>query len=164
MPTLPETIEQAKATYLQAKAQLCSTFGNIPEERLNWSPSQTARTPIQIVAHCATAVKSINAQMEGTPFHYKTTAEAETAFRKDELQFHSREQVLNYLEEVSNNYLAWLDALTPERLASIAQLPFGLGAMPVENWLPFPAHHTRHHAAQLEYIQTIYGDQDWHLG
>lgn len=156
-------IEQAKQDYLHAKNQLCSALANIPEDRLNWSPSPTARTPIEIVAHCAIAVKSIHEQMTGTPFHFNSTEEADIAFRKEELQFHTSEQVLGYLEEVSTRYTRWLDTVTADNLNSMVVLPFGLGAMPLENWLQISPNHTRGHIAQLEYLQTVYGDRDWHL-
>ena len=130
---------------------------------MNWSPAPTARTPVQIVAHSAMAVKYIHQQMDGIPFHHKTTAEADAAFREWEQHFDSREQVIGFLDEVSENYLASLDGLTPERLETMAELPFGLSAMPVEAWLKAAPDHIRSHIPQLEYLQTIYGDRDWHL-
>ena len=163
MPAAQDTIDQAKAAYLQAKTSLCSTFAHTPDERLNWSPSPTARTPIQIVAHAAMAVQNIHQWMSGTPFHHKTTADADAAFRASEQKFHSREQVLGFLDDVSANYLAWLDELTPEHLESKVELPFGLGSTPLENGLDAAPNHTRGHIAQLEYIHTIYGDHDWRL-
>lgn len=163
MSTPSETIERAKAAYVHSKAQLCSAFANIPDERLNWSPSSTARTPIQIVAHAAEAVKFINEQLDGIPFQHKSTAEADAAFREWEGQFNSREQVIGLLEEISTRYLAWLDNLTPKRLESEVDLPFNLGTMSIASWLTAAPDHTRFHAAQLEYIQTIYSDRDWHL-
>ena len=162
MPTVQETTEQAKAAYLHSTAQLRSAFAYISEEKLNWSPSPTARTPVQIVAHAAQAVNFIHQQMSGVPFRHKTTAEADAAFRDWERQFDSREQVIGLLEEVSVNYLNWLDGLTQERLETITDLPFGLGAMPVESWLAAAPAHTQFHTAQLEYIQTICDDRDWH--
>ena len=29
--------------------------------------------------------------------------------------------------------------------------------------ITFAAYHTHGHVAQMDYIQTIYGDQDWHM-
>jgi hypothetical protein len=164
MPTHKETIDHAKAAFLQAKSQLSCALANVSEERLNWSPSPSARTPIQIVAHCATAIKYIHQQMDGTPFNHKTTAEADAAFRAEESAFQSREQALEYLETVSASYLAFLGTLTDERLDATEALPFGLGVLPVREWLGAAPGHTQGHVAQLEYLQTINGDRDWRLG
>lgn len=163
MPALQETIDKTKETYLQAAAQLRAAFANIPDERLNWSPSPTSRTPIQIVAHCAAATNFIREQMDGTPFPLKNTEEADSFFREWERQFHTRAQALELLDEASAKHLAWLEGLTEERLQFMAELPFGLGSAPVEAWLDIAANHTRSHVPQLEYIQTIYGDKDWRL-
>lgn len=163
MPSPQETINQARDAYLQSQAQLRAALNNIPEDRLNWSPSASARTPIQLAAHSAQSVQFIREQMSGTPFRYKTTAEADAFFREWEQQFESREQVLALLDEASYQYLAFLDELTPEHLEMSRVLPFGLGVMPVMGWLTAAPMHTRHHAAQIEYIQTIYEDRDWHV-
>jgi hypothetical protein len=163
METAREAIDQAKADFIHAISQLRSAFGNIPDERLDWSPSPAARTPVHIVAHVAQAVQYIQQQMNGIPFRYKTTSEADAAFREWEQQFRTREQALRLLETVSEEYLSWLAGLTPERLEAPAELPFGLGVMPVGKWLTAAPSHTRFHAAQLEYFQTIFGDRDWHL-
>lgn len=164
MPDRDETVKRAKDAYLRAKSQLCSAFAVISDEYVNWSPAETARTPAQIVAHCAASVRYIQQQMDGTPFAPATTAEADAMFREWERGFQTRAQALALLEEVSEQYVAWLDALTVERLASVVALPFGLGAIPVEAFLGAAPDHTRGHAAQLEYIQTLTGDRDWHLG
>ena len=71
---------------------------------------------------------------------------------------------MDLLDRNASAFLAWLDRVTPERLAAIVELPFGLGTAPAQSLMAAPASHTRFHAAQIEYIQTIYGDRDWHLG
>ena len=39
--------------------------------------------------------------------------------------------------------------------------PFGMGEAPLGFMLIFPALHTNDHAAQMDYIQTCYGDRKW---
>lgn len=158
-----ETINQAKAEYLQAKDRITHALLNTPDDRINWSPAPSARTPVQLVAHAAQAMAFIHQQLDGTPFEIPTTAEADRSFRDWEQQFCTREQALDVLERNGAAYVAWLDALTPERLQDNVKMPFGLGYAPVEIGLKFVPAHTHGHAAQIDYIQTIYGDQDWHL-
>ena len=45
----------------------------------------------------------------------------------------------------------------------MVDMPFGLEPMPVAVVITFPTFHTRSHIPQIEYIQTIYGDRDWHM-
>ena len=53
MNTQQEIIEHAKTDFLQAKERLCQALAATPDDRLNWAPSATARTPIQQTAHAA---------------------------------------------------------------------------------------------------------------
>jgi hypothetical protein len=160
---MEDLISQAKADFLRAKEAISRALATVPDDRINWSPSPTARTPVQIVAHAAETVKNLNALLDGRPFPIKDTAEADKMFRESERQYGTREQVVDLLDQHSAEYVAWLDALTPDRLNTLVELPFGLGSAPVAVGLTFAPGHTRGHAAQIEYIQTIYGDHDWHM-
>ncbi|CAN5406317.1 hypothetical protein BH11ARM2_BH11ARM2_28040 [soil metagenome] len=154
-------IEEAKTQFLQAKEAFFKAFAAVPDERLNWSPSATSRTPIQQVAHAAESIGHIHAMLNGHPFPVPTTTEADKGFRENDARFTTREEVLDLIERNSGAYIAWLDNVAPERLDDTATLPFGLGQAPVSAVLSAPADHTRWHLAQLDYMQTIYGDQDW---
>jgi hypothetical protein len=160
---MEDAISKAKADFVRAKDQLTRALANTPDDKVNWAPSPTARTPVQIVVHCAQALRNINEFLDGQPFPVTDTAAADKFFREQEQPFTTREQAVSLLEKNSAEYLAWLDALTPERLNTSIQLPFGLGSAPVAAGLAFPAAHTQGHVGQIDYIQTIYGDRAWHL-
>jgi hypothetical protein len=160
---MEDVISQAKADFVRAKDQLSRAFATTPDDKINWAPSPTARTPVQIVVHCAQALKNINEFLDGRPFEFTDTAAADKFFRENERPFTTREEAVSLLEKNCAEYLVWLDALTPERLNTSIQLPFGLGSAPLAVGLTFPPAHTSGHAGQIEYIQTIYGDRDWHL-
>ncbi|MGV3616754.1 MAG: SRPBCC domain-containing protein [Fimbriimonas sp.] len=160
---MQETIERAKADFLRAKGTLENSFANTRDDRINWSPSPTSRTPIQQVAHAAFAVRSMFRQWSGIPFELATTQEAEALFRDWERQFTTREEVLAVLEANGNAYFAWLNSLTPEDLAVEVKLPYRLGKIPAGVGIEFMPQHLVWHAAQIDYIQTIYGDLEWNL-
>ena len=160
---MEDIISQTKAEFSRAKERMARALATTPDDRINWSPSPTARTPIQEVAHAAGAISGILGMLNGKPFPYTSLAEFDTALRTAEKEFTSREQVLSSLEQNSAEYLAWLDALTPEQIASTVHLPFG-PPVPMAVAITFPAHHLSGHIAQMDYIQTIYGDHDWYVG
>ena len=162
MTTMQDTLSQTKAEFLRAKERLARALATTPDERIHWSPSPTARTPLQQVAHCAMSIAGIHGMLVGKPFPYAGIAEFDTALRAAEREFTTREQVLGLLEQTSAEYLTWLEALTPEQFASTVHTPFGQ-TVPMAVGLGFPAYHTLGHIAQVDYIQTIYGDQDWHI-
>ena len=160
---MENSINQAKEEYFRAKGRMTHALATTPDDKINWSPSATARTPIQLVAHCANATSGIVGMLNGKPFPFASLAEFDAAMRAEETKFTTREQVLERLEQTSAEYLAWLDTVTPEQIASTVHLPFG-PSFPMAVALTFPEHHLSNHIPQMDYVQTIYGDHDWHMG
>jgi hypothetical protein len=157
-----QVIEHARTNFLQSKGLLSHALSTTADDRLNWSPSPTARTPIQQAAHAAASLKGILEVLNGRTLPFQSTTEADKTFREWEQQFTAREPVLGLLEENSAQYVQWLEALTPEALNTSVELSFGLGAKCLKEALSFAPSHLCWHAAQINYIQTIYGDRDWH--
>jgi hypothetical protein len=158
-----EVVEKAKAEFLQAKEGLLHALETTPDDRINWSPSDTARSPLHIVAHCAVGGKAMIGNLKGDTFSIPTTAESYVYFRETEQAFTTREQVAEAWDSFEKEYFAWLDQLTPERYESMMDLPFGLGSMPTSMGIAVMPMHINWHTAQIHYIQTIYGDFDSHL-
>jgi hypothetical protein len=159
-----ETIDSAKGNFLYAKSQLVRALNTTPDDRINWSPAPSARTPIEIAAHAAEGVKNIHGTLDGRTFAVPTPEEADRGFRAWEAQFKTREKVLDLLERNSEAFVGWLDGLTPERLETMVTMPFGMGQVPLSMAITFVARHTQYHVAQMDYVQTLYGDRDWHMG
>lgn len=158
---MSKVIEEAKAGYEQARDELLKNFAKMPEERVNWSPAPTARTPVEIVAHCAEAIGHLTEMMRGQPFGSPRTAEADQTFRENEKSFTSREQALAAFDKSSGNFLALLEGLDSSELDVMRPLPFGMGEAPMSVMVALPTMHTRSHIPQLEYLQTCYGDRTW---
>jgi hypothetical protein len=158
---MEDIISQAKAEIGRAKDRIAHLLAKTPDDKVRWSPSATSRTPLELVGHAALGTEQISGMFAGKPFPFSSIAEAEAAIRAGDEQFTTREQVLGLLDKTTGDYCAWLDTLTPEQIASTVTLPFG--QMPMTVAITIPADHLRGHAAQLNYIQTIYGDRDWHM-
>lgn len=168
---MEDIISQTKSELIRAKERMAHALVTTPDDRINWAPSSTARTPLQQVAHSAQSISSIHDMLGGKRFPYAGTGELDTmprltekfdtAQRFAEKEFTTRDQVLSLLEQTSAEYFDWLDRMTPALLASTVKTPFGPTPMVVA--ITFPASHMTGHVAQMDYIQTIYGDQDWHL-
>lgn len=160
---MKDPIQSAKAEFLQAKAGLFHALSTTPDDRLTWSPSPTARSPLHQVVHAAQSVGNIHGFLDGRPFTVPTPEEADRGFREFERDFTRREEAVDLFERNAAAFVAFLDALEPERLGAMVTTPFGMGDVPTELAITFPAIHTRWHQAQIDYIQTIYGDLDWHM-
>lgn len=159
--THEQIINEAKAEFNRAKDRLIKDIDTTPDDKLNWSPSTTCRTPIQLIAHAAMATTGMMGMLQGEPIPFDDIAVADAGWRKAEKEFKSRDEVVNLLNKNSAEYLSWLDTLTPSQIASTLKAPFG--EFPMASAVTWPADHLRNHAAQIEYIQTAYGDMDWHM-
>src|SRR5689334_6575986 len=128
------------------------TFSFIPDDKLTWTPTPTAKSAIRIAAHTALyaarfarmmrdrklpAVDNLSewlAQRNAEEAAITTRAEMESAFRKG-------------TEEV----IAALDSLTPEEIGS--SLDSGLGwSMPMTRLMHLPGWHATLHTGQIDYL------------
>lgn len=156
-------LETAKAELLQARDRLIALVDATPDDRLAWRPSESARSIVEVAAHCGHALGNILIQMKGTPYPIPSSGEAEIVFQEHDRQFTGRE-VVPYFAKHVDDFVAYLDALTEADLDRRTTMPFGLGEVPLRVFVFAGANHTNGHIAQIEYIQTIYGDRDWHTG
>lgn len=159
-----DQIATAAADFRQARAILERSLETTPDDRIAWSPAPTARTPLELVAHAADSVRHLHNTFRGIKFGPPTSAEGDRSFREWEAGFTTREAALDVLETNSGAYLEWLEALPPEELATLVEFPYSIGSLPIGLGITFVPRHTLWHAAQIDYIQTIYGDRDWHTG
>lgn len=161
---MSEVIQSAKVEFERSRDRMLGLLKETPDDRLSWSPSSTSRTPLAIVTHSAISIHHITEMLKGRPFEVSTTAVADKGFREEEQAFSCRDGVVSLFEKNAAGFIAWIDTLTEESLDDPITFPFGLGTGTVRYGMFAPARHTEAHIAQLEYIQTIYGDQNWHIG
>jgi uncharacterized damage-inducible protein DinB len=159
-----DEIQTARAELQKATDRVLHLVSLTPDEHLFWKPSASARSIGEVVAHTAHALKNILGQLQGTPFPPANSTEATPLFLEHDRQFTDRATLLDYFRTHRDNYDQYLAALTSDDLDVIATLPFGLGEAPVRFFMKAGADHTASHIPQIEYIQTIYGDHDWHTG
>lgn len=159
--TPEQVIEEAVAEFNRAKDRLLKDLATTPDDRLRWSPAPTARTPLMQVAHAGMSIDGILDLLNGKEFDFEKMPEMDAQWRAAEAKVETRQEAIDILERASERYIAWMRALSPEKVLGTMQMPFGVFPMAqVVTWL---ADHVRNHCAQLEYIQTAYGDLTWHM-
>ena len=159
--TMNQIISEAKAEFIRAKERISKALMTTPNEKINWSPAPSARTPIELVVHAGIGNTIIGNMILGKPFPYGSMAEMDAASKTEEKKYSTREEALGILEKTSSEYLALLDSLTDEQLKST--VIFGASSFPMASAITFPADHIRSHASQIDYIQTVYGDNEFHM-
>jgi hypothetical protein len=157
-------IESTQAELIGTKNRMLQLLHETPADRVNWKPTPTGRSIVEIVAHCGHAIENILQQLKGTLFAPDSSAEANRQFLAHDAQFQNATEVEAYLEQKCADYIEFLGTLKPEDLDTICTLPFGLGQAPLGYFMTMGNAHTQGHIAQIEYIQTLYGDHEWHAG
>jgi hypothetical protein len=155
------SVDAAKAEYTRAKDRLAAVLAATPDDRVSWSPAASARTPLEVVAHGAMSVKGMQGWLSGEPFPFESMAALDAYSRNEEKKYPTREAALKLLEDNSTGFLAFLDSLPQEKLGSMFETQ--MGTFPMMSAITFPADHLRGHTAQIDYIQTVYGDREMHF-
>ena len=150
-----------KVEFERSKNWFISAINSMAEDRLAWSPSETARTPLAMVAHVALSIGHLHGNLRGETFSVPTMADADVYHLDQENAIGSISEALGLLEANTREYFAWLDGLTFEDLRKVVAMPFGMPSLEISAALPFMAKHIDWHHAQLQYLQTIYGDRTW---
>ena len=151
----------AKVELAQVHDRLKRSLDKTVEERLMWSPSPSARCPLHLIAHCAFALGFIREMLEGAPYPAASMAIADAEFLAMEAGITTKEAAMALWQDRYDRYVAFLNTVDDAMLSTMVELPFGLGQAPIGALLDIGAVHTREHLAQLDYIQTIYGDRSW---
>lgn len=127
---------------------------------MTWTPSPSARNTVELVAHIAWAVGSIHQMYKGNPFQTETMEEADRDFRAWEAGV-SEGKAMALLEDNSAVFLRWLHGVSEADCETIIDTPFRLGSAPLGLALNWMSMHMDFHTAQIQYLQTIYGDREW---
>lgn len=86
---------------------------------------------------------------------------ADAQFLEAEAKLNTVALATALFDENEEAYYGWLDALTDEMLGTSVKLPFGLPEVSMPLAISFMSKHVDWHTAQLNYIQTLYGDRIW---
>jgi len=161
MSDKPREVVAALAEAEQMNDRLLRTFAKVPDDRLRWAPSSSARTPLELVAHCGFSLGFICELLAGKPYPAPTTAQADAEHLERERAVSTRDEALELWTTNHAKYVALIEAMSPEDMSKMIRLPFGLGTAPMSYMVSVGPLHTREHMAQLDYLQTIYGDREW---
>lgn len=160
-PATQQAIESCKKNLAQIRHRFETTLSFVPDDKLNYKPSETAKSPIQIAAHVALSNYTFaNIIRQKPPQPADMGAVMEELARK-EAAITTKEQAVQALGESIEDVHSALDALTDETIGVEVPTPFFTA--PMIFWMYLPARHIDNHASQIDYIQTIWGDMEWHL-
>ena len=160
--TAPEIVAQTLAGLDRSTERLLRLLSAVPDDKLSWQPSSTARSALALVAHCGLVNRAFASLIAGRMRVPMPPPEAFAAeFQRAEAEIVTREGAIALLNDSAAELREVLNAVDAETLDSTPDSPFG--PLPMTFWLDQCASHPAGHARQLEYLQTIWGDLDPHM-
>lgn len=157
-----ETIQRAKANVERDCARLLHLLTFVPDDKLTWTPTESARSAMHIVAHCAIVNQNFARLITDTmPEVMPTPQEFFAEMREGETTVKTREELISLVTESESQVQSALDTVDSNRINGNSNGPFG--PMPIKFWVDLTHDHLCSHNGQLEYVQTLWGDLDLHL-
>ena len=157
---MEDFIAMSKDRTTAAMDRFLRVLSFVPADKLNWSPTPTAKSALEIAAHCAGysgrfadiiyagkfawSVEEFRGPIQSAIKSITTLEEAETMLRKN-----------------IADTIAALDTVKPEQVGTMTASP--QGQTPFNFFLTLPAFHLENHLAQIDYLQTCWGDLEVHL-
>jgi len=153
-------IESAAGSAQGSKDRLVYVFSFVPDHKLKFKPSSDAKSALEIMAHVAVCNRPFAEILRGK-INGSTSMEVFERYRNEEASLTTRADVLAALEESHAPLMSALRDLADDAVSAYVETP-GL-SRPMTFFMNLPSLHYIAHTGQIEYLQTIWGDLDFHV-
>lgn len=147
----------------QGKADLLSTFNAVPDDKLNWKPLDSGRSILDLFGEAAQTPALLTAFLKSKGQLELNYEVAGKYINQEVREKWSKQEALAALEANHSEMIVTLEALTEEDLATTVTVAMaGDTPLPLSVWalLVYRTYVSRF--AQINYIQTLYGDFKFH--
>jgi hypothetical protein len=144
-----------------AQGELARTAAAVPDDKLQWQPLDKGRTVLDMLGEVAqtTAYAATLAHSRGEE---KMTREIFGKWKEERTDW-TREIALAKLETATQKLLSELENLSEEELAQdVTMTMHSEVTMPLAAWIMLAYRTFVSRFAQINYIQTLYGDFGFH--
>lgn len=154
-----DLVETSKERAVSNMEFFLRNFAHVPDDRLNWTPTPTAKSALRIAAHTALYAARFAAMIRAKALPIPENLSEWLAQREaEEIAITTREEMERVFRQGTAEVLDALDALTPEDIALTLDSGQGWTA-PMTQLMGLPAWHATLHAGQIDYLQTCWDDQ-----
>jgi len=156
-------VESCRKSAVDSMEHFLKVFSYVPDDKLDWTPTPTAKSALRIAAHTALYAQRFANMIKTRKLPPSENLEAWLNQRNaEECAITKREEIEPIFRKGTAEVLAALDSLTPEIIES--DLGSGLGwSMPFTFLMKLPTMHTQVHVGQIDYLQTCWDDQEVHF-
>lgn len=148
-------ILEARRTAERAILRFRDTYSHTPADRLHYRPTEHCRSALKIAAHVAVANEHFASVLRGEPQVHRDLPSIFGAQAAKEALLNDPEEVESRLEASFAALLDVLSSIDASVVEANPQLQFYIG---------LAGYHIANHAAQIDYLQTTWGDLDNHFG
>jgi hypothetical protein len=150
-------VAQCKDRATSAMDMFLRNLSHVPEDKLTWSPSPTAKSALQIAAHVAGYSGGFASVIRAGTF--PATAEEFLGPINARIEgIQTVQQAEAVLRQGIADTLAALDTVRPEQIDRSLETP--IGSTPFLFFMTIPSVHLVLHTGQIDYLQTCWGDQE----
>ena len=156
-------VAASKESAVWGMEHFLKVFSFVPDDKLTWTPTPTAKSAIQIAAHTALYAGIFAGMIKDRKLPASDNLTEWLAQRNAaEAAVTSRTEIESIFRKGTEEVLAALDSLTPEAIET--SLDSGLGwSMPMTFLMNLPGIHAVGHTGQIDYLQTCWDDQEVHF-
>ncbi|HEV2473059.1 MAG TPA: DinB family protein [Chthonomonadales bacterium] len=158
--SLEDIISFCKKQATESLHYFLNTLSFVPVDKLAWSPAPTAKSALQIAAHCAGYSGAFASIIRAGKFP-GTAEEFRSKVHSVIDSITTLEQAQDILRKGIADSVAALDTVKPEQVGANIATPHG--ETPFTFFMTLPAYHLDGHAAQIDYLQTCWDDQEVHF-
>lgn len=152
-------VEIAKKRAVNGMEMFLRNFSKVPDDRLNWTPTPTAKSALRVGAHTALYMGRFAKMIRDRKLPQSDNIDVWVAKNvAEEEAVTSREEMERIFREGIEEVVRVLEGLTSEDLE--IQLDSGQGfTMAMKDFINLPGWHATLHTGQIDYLQTCWGDQ-----
>lgn len=141
--------------------ELAKTARAVPDDKLNWRPLDKGRAALDLLGEVAQTT-TFAAEVARSRGESQMTRELFAAWRAERADW-TREQALEKLEAGTRELLAAIEELSEDELdQDVTMTMHGSITKPLAAWIMQAYRTFISRFAQINYIQTLYGDSDFH--
>jgi hypothetical protein len=152
-------------TIASGKDQLLNTFNAVPDDKLNWKPLDNGRSALDLAGDAAQTPLLAVQLLQLAPGASMPPMRQAFAEMSAQRANWTKADVIQHLEANHQTLAAAIEALSDEDLARPLSIPMGpefTMTLPLAGWAMMAYRSYISRFAQINYIQTLYGDFDGH--
>ena len=152
--------KQLAASFRTVRSNTIKVAEDIPAEQYSYVPANGTRNVAQTLIHVATATQlwqEIHGEKAWTILDDFDFMGIFDRFQMQESQPLTKAQILEMLREEGDQFAAFLDGLSDQKLAEVVSGPFGAPGKTRLEALLSAKEHEMHHRAQLMLVERLLG-------